>query len=196
MQAEADSNESQALNQGFTISELSRRKAIVLTAAATLLVPGEPGAADPKATMTIKPLKPLLDNGRYFEACRWHNDRLWLVDSRARTLLRMADDGTAEVVCRLEGVPAGLGFLPTGEPIVTDMHCRALVNCAGGTAVQYVDLSSLTSTIDDMTIDAEGRAYVGDLAFDLKTEGIKYGTYGRLVLVEPRQAPRVVADGQ
>ena len=93
------------------MSELSRREASILTAAATLLAPGEAGAADPKATMTIKPLKILLDNGRYFEACRWHNDRLWLVDSRARTLLRMADDGTAEVVCRLEGVPAGLGFL-------------------------------------------------------------------------------------
>jgi sugar lactone lactonase YvrE len=136
-----------------------------------------------------------LDNGRYFEAPRWHDGRLWLVDAGARTLLRLADDGSAELMCSVEGVPAGLGFLPTGEAIVTDMHGRALVHCAGTAPVRHVDLSALTGTIDDMTIDGHGRAYIGDLGFDLRAEGIKFGPYGRLILVEAGRAPRVVADG-
>jgi sugar lactone lactonase YvrE len=140
-------------------------------------------------------LEPILDNGRYFEAPRWHDGRLWLVDAGARTLLRLARNGSAELVCIVEGVPAGLGFLPNGDPVVTDMHGRSLMRCVEGKPVRHVDLSSLTGTIDDMTIDAKGRAYVGDLGFDLKAEGIKYGPHGRLILVDPAKEPRVVADG-
>jgi sugar lactone lactonase YvrE len=45
-----------------------------------------------------------------------------------------------------------------------------------------------------MTVDKTGRAYVGDLGFDLKS-GIKNGPYGRIVLVEAGREPQVVADG-
>jgi len=139
-------------------------------------------------------LKTILDDGLYFEAPRWHRGSLWLVDARARTLLRLNEDGPPEIVCTFEGVPAGLGFLLEGAPVVTDMHGRALARSDGGKPVRHVDLSSITGTIDDMTIDGLGRAYVGDLGFDLKS-GIKDGPYGRLVLVEPGRAPRVVAEG-
>jgi sugar lactone lactonase YvrE len=139
-------------------------------------------------------LTPLLDGGRYFEAPRWHDHRLWLVDSRARTLIAVTSEGTSEIACTLQGVPAGLGFLQSGEAVVTDMHGRSLVRCAGGQPVVHADLSELTGTLDDMTVDKTGRAYVGDLGFDLKS-GIKNGPYGRIVLVEAGREPRVVADG-
>jgi sugar lactone lactonase YvrE len=139
-------------------------------------------------------LKTILDNGLYFEAPRWHRGGLWLVDARARTLIRLTEKGSPEVVCAFEGVPAGLGFLPEGAPVVTDMHGRGLVRSDEGKPVSHVDLSSITGTIDDMTIDGQGRTYVGDLGFDLKS-GIKDGPYGRLILVEPRRTPRVVAEG-
>jgi sugar lactone lactonase YvrE len=139
-------------------------------------------------------LRPLLDGGRYFEAPRWHEGRLWLVDAFARTLISVSPGGKAEIACTVPGVPAGLGFLPGGAPIVTDMHNRALTRCSDGGASTYADLSAVTGTIDDMTTDGTGRAYVGDLGFDLKA-GIKQGPYGRIVLVEAGRAPRIVADG-
>jgi len=139
-------------------------------------------------------LTPLLDGGRYFEAPRWHDHRLWLVDSVARTLISVTPAGTAEIACALEGMPAGLGFLPSGEPVVTDMHGRSLVRCVGGQPVVHADLSALSGTIDDMIMDKVGRTYVGDLGFDLKS-GIKNGPYGRIILVEAGREPRVVADG-
>ncbi len=139
-------------------------------------------------------LTPLLDGGRYFEAPRWHDHRLWLVDSVARTLISVTPAGTAEIACALEGMPAGLGFLPSGEPVVTDMHGRSLVRCVGGQPVVHADLSALSGTIDDMIVDKVGRTYVGDLGFDLKS-AIKNGPYGRIILVEAGREPRVVADG-
>jgi sugar lactone lactonase YvrE len=139
-------------------------------------------------------LTPLLDGGRYFEAPRWHDHRLWLVDSRARTLISVTPEGTPEIACTLQGIPAGLGFLQNGEAVVTDMHRRSLVRCAGGQAIDHADLSNLTGTLDDMIVDEIGRAYVGDLGFDLKS-GIKSGPYGRIILVEAGREPRVVADG-
>jgi hypothetical protein len=74
----------------------------------------------------------LLDGGRYFEAPRWHDHRLWLVDSRARTLISMTPEGTPEIARTLQGIPAGPGFLQNGEAVVTDMHGRSLFRCAGG----------------------------------------------------------------
>jgi hypothetical protein len=35
----------------------------------------------------------LLDDGRYFEAPRWHDGRLWLVDAAARTLIAVTPEG-------------------------------------------------------------------------------------------------------
>jgi sugar lactone lactonase YvrE len=139
-------------------------------------------------------LTPLLDGGRYFEAPRWHDHRLWLVDSGARTLISVTPEGTPEIACALLGIPAGLGFLQNGEAVVIDMYGRSLVRCARGQAIDHVDLSNLTGTLDDMTVDGAGRAYVGDLGFDLKS-GIKSGPYGRIILVESGREPRFVADG-
>lgn len=144
--------------------------------------------------MADKRLRPLLDGGRYFEAPRWQDGRLWLVDAAARTLIAVTPDGKPEIACSVTGVPAGLGFLPSGEAIVTDMHNRALIRCVDGATSTYADLSAITGTIDDMTMDGAGRAYVGDLGFDLK-EGIKRGPNGRIILVEPGRAPLIVADG-
>jgi sugar lactone lactonase YvrE len=138
-------------------------------------------------------LTPLLDSGRYFEAPRWYDHRLWLVDSRARTLISVTGEGTPVIACTLQGIPAGLGFLQNGEAVVTDMHRRSLVRCAGGQAIDHADLSNLTGTLDDMIVDEIGRAYVGDLGFDLKS-GIKNGPYGRIILVEAGREPRIVAS--
>jgi sugar lactone lactonase YvrE len=119
---------------------------------------------------------------------------LWLVDSVARTLLSATPEGTPEIACALTGMPAGLGFLSSGEAVVTDMHGRSLVRCAGGQPIVHADLSELTGTIDDMIMDKIGRTYVGDLGFDLKS-GIQSGPYGRIILVEAGREPCVVADG-
>jgi sugar lactone lactonase YvrE len=140
-------------------------------------------------------LEPILDNGRYFEAPRWRDGRLWLVDSVARTLLTLGPDRSATTVCTVAGFPAGLGFLSGGGAIVTDMFRRALVRCEGGRVVDHADLSSTAAgTIDDMIIDGRERIYVGDLGFNMAA-GLLDGPYGRIILLAPGEPARVVADG-
>jgi sugar lactone lactonase YvrE len=75
------------------------------------------------------------------------------------------------------------------------MFRKRLMTCADGRLSLYADLSGIAKgTIDDMIVDGLGRAYVGDLGFDLPPPPDR-GAVGRIILVMPDGATRVVADG-
>ncbi|WP_229176819.1 SMP-30/gluconolactonase/LRE family protein [Bradyrhizobium ivorense] len=141
-------------------------------------------------------LKTVLDGGRYFEGPRWHRGRLWFVDCMARTLLSISLSGELQQHATVtDDTPCGLGVLPDGDIVVLTMFSKRLLRFADGKLSLYADLSHIaTGTIDDMIIDGQGRAYVGDLGFDLPPpEG--RGAVGRIILVVPDGSARVVADG-
>ncbi|VIO74293.1 SMP-30/gluconolactonase/LRE family protein [Bradyrhizobium ivorense] len=141
-------------------------------------------------------LKTVLDGGRYFEGPRWHRRRLWFVDCMARTLLSISLSGELQQHATVtDDTPCGLGVLPDGDIVVLTMFKKRLLRFADGKLSLYADLSHIaTGTIDDMIIDGQGRAYVGDLGFDLPPpEG--RGAVGRIILVMPDGSARVVADG-
>jgi sugar lactone lactonase YvrE len=140
-------------------------------------------------------LKTVLDGGRYFEGPRWHNGRLWFVDCMARTLLSIGPSGVQEHAVVADDTPCGLGVLPGGDIVVLTMFKKRLLRFADGKLTLYADLSELaTGTIDDMIVDGQGRAYVGDLGFNLPPPDGR-GAVGRIVLVMPDGSARVVADG-
>ena len=114
-------------------------------------------------------LRCLLDGGRYYEGPRWHAGRLWFVDCMARTLLSVSLSGECEQHAKLDDdTPCGLGVLPDGTLIVLTMFRKRLLAYRDGKLSLYADLSGIaTGTIDDMIVDGMGRAYVGDLGFDL-----------------------------
>jgi len=136
------------------------------------------------------------DGGRYFEGPRWHSGRLWFVDCMARTLLSLAPSGECEQHAKFDDdTPCGLGVLPDGRIIVLTMSRKRLLAYSEGKLSLYADLSGVaTGTIDDMIVDGLGRAYVGDLGFDLPPPPDR-GPVGRILLVLPDGATRVVADG-
>src|SRR5206468_5749385 len=134
--------------------------------------------------------------GRYFEGPRWRDGFLWLVDSLARTVLRIDSNGHRETLCEVPDVPAGMGFLPTGETVVTAMFQRSLLRYSGGRVTTYADLSNVArGTIDDMIIDGEGRAFVGDLELDLR-KNVPAAATGGLVVVTPEGVARTGASGR
>jgi sugar lactone lactonase YvrE len=137
--------------------------------------------------MTRIKLSGVLDGGRYFEGPRWHSGRLWFVDCMDRTLLSLDPSGECEQHATFEdGTPCGLGVLPDGKFVVLTMFRKRLL---------YADLSGIAKgTIDDMIVDGLGRAYVGDLGFDLPPPSDR-GAVGRIILVMPDGETRVVADG-
>ena len=147
-------------------------------------------------TMTSTNLKTIHDGGRYFEGPRWHEGRLWFVDCMARTLLSLAPSGECAQHAKFDDdTPCGLGVLGDGRIIVLTMFKKRLFAYSNGKLSPYADLSGIaTGTIDDMIVDGLGRAYVGDLGFDMPPpEG--RGAVGRIILVMPDGAARVVAEG-
>jgi sugar lactone lactonase YvrE len=138
----------------------------------------------------------VLDGGRYFEGPRWHSGRLWFVDCMNRTLLSLGASGKCEQHAKVEDdTPCGLGHLPDGRLVVLTMFRKRLMTYADGQLSLYADLSGIAAgTIDDMIVDGLGRAYVGDLGFDLPPPADR-GAVGRIILVMPDGATRVVADG-
>jgi sugar lactone lactonase YvrE len=146
--------------------------------------------------MTPIELSAVHDGGRYFEGPRWHAGRLWFVDCLDRTLLSLDPAGHCQQHAKFDDdTPCGLGVLPDGRLIVLTMFRKRLMVWADGELSLYADLAGIAKgTIDDMIVDGLGRAYVGDLGFDLPPPPDR-GAVGRIILVTADGASRVVADG-
>lgn len=140
-------------------------------------------------------LATLLDGGRYFEGPRWHDGRLWFVDCMARTLNSVDLAGEHTVHASFDDTPCGTGILPDGRIVVLTMSRKRLLAFANGELSPYADLSGIAAgTIDDMIIDGQGRAFIGDLGFDMPPPPDR-GAVGRLLLVTPDGAAQVAAEG-
>jgi sugar lactone lactonase YvrE len=114
----------------------------------------------------------------------------------ARTLLSLSPTGVCEQHAKFtDDTPCGLGILPDGRIVALTMYQKRLLIYEGGELSLYADLSRIAvGTIDDMVIDGLGRAYVGDLGFDLPPPAER-GAVGRIILVMPDGEKRVIADG-
>lgn len=140
-------------------------------------------------------MKTILDGGRYYEGPRWHDGRLWFVDTMARTLLSVSPAGDAREHASFDDTPCGTGVLPDGRLVILTMFRKRLHAFADGKLAPYADLSAIAAgTIDDMIVDGRGRAWVGDLGFDMPPPADR-GADGRLILVMPDGTARVAAEG-
>ena len=114
-------------------------------------------------------LSTLIGGLSFTESPRWHNHRLYVSDRFTRRVLAVALDGKAETVAEPAGVPCGLGFLPDGRLLMTSMLDRRIVRRErDGSLVEHADLSSLAPWhLNDMLVDRDGSAWVGNFGFDL-----------------------------
>jgi sugar lactone lactonase YvrE len=106
----------------------------------------------------------------FLEAPRWHSGRIWFSDFYTHRVLSAREDGAdLRTEASVPHQPAGLGWLPDGRLLVVSMRDRKVLRReAAGTLVTHADLSShATGHANDMVVDAEGRAYVGNFGFDL-----------------------------
>jgi sugar lactone lactonase YvrE len=137
-----------------------------------------------------------LIGGLSFTECpRWRDGRLYVSDRYTRRVLAIASDGTAETyACTPEQLPCGLGFLPDGRLLITSMlDCKILRREHDGSLAEHADLSALAPwQVNDMLVDHEGRAWVGNFGFDLMGGAPARSTV--LICVDPNGTGKIAAD--
>jgi len=112
----------------------------------------------------------VVGSGFAFPECPvWHDGSLWFSDVAAGEVVRVdVATGAHEVVMSGLDHNAGIGFLPEGDLLVAEGAQRRLLRLRpdGSTSV-HADLAGVaTHTLNDMHVDARGRAYVGNYGDD------------------------------
>ncbi len=120
--------------------------------------------------------------------------RLWASDFYTEQVIATDGHGHTETVAKVPSQPSGLGFLPDGRALIVSMRDRRLlVRDDSGHLQEHADLSGLTPWhLNDMVVDAGGRAYVGNFGFDLMGGGAIRNT--SLLRADPDGTVAVVAD--
>jgi sugar lactone lactonase YvrE len=147
----------------------------------------------------------VLCDGIYFgEGPRWHEGRLWFSDFYAHAVKSVSLTGDVRVEFEIDDQPSGLGWMPDGAMLIVSMTKRQLLRrTRDGKIALHADLSHIaTFHCNDMVVDAEGRAYVGNFGFDLDGEIRARGIEGvmaehamaKLACVQPDGTARVAAD--
>ena len=106
----------------------------------------------------------LLDGLTFPEGPRWHDGKLWFSDFGSLSVLTVNLQGSTETVAEVAQTPCGLGWMPDGTLLVVSMQDRRLLQVDDGGKQRVVaDLSDLAGgPCNDMVVDAEGRAYIGN----------------------------------
>ena len=136
-----------------------------------------------------------LIGGLSFTECpRWHDGRLYFSDFYTHRVLAVAMDGTSETLAHVPRQPSGLGFLPDGRVLIVSMRDRKILRReVDGSLVEHADLSGLAPWhLNDMLVNQEGQAWVGNFGFDLMGGAPALTT--ALICVEPDGTAKVVAD--
>ena len=136
----------------------------------------------------------LLDNLVFPEGPRWHAGSLWFSDMHGHEVVRVDLEGRRETVVKVPAQPSGLGFLPDGRLLIASMKDRRVLRLDPSGLEVHADLGGYArGEINDMVVDRQGRAYVGQFGSD--TYGGEAMRETSLMLVEPDGRHRVAADG-
>lgn len=106
----------------------------------------------------------------YLECPRWHDDRIWVADFYRHQVVSATEDGQdLRVEAEVPQQPSGLGWLPDGRLLVVSMRDRKLLRREpDGELAVHADLAGhVGGHPNDMVVDAQGRAYIGNFGFDL-----------------------------
>jgi len=143
--------------------------------------------------MGARELRTLVEGGAYFEAPRWHEGRWWVSDFYRYGVFAVDTDGRSEQVLEVSGQPSGLGWLPDGSLLVVSMRDHRLLRFADGALSVHADVTEhCGGHLNDLIVDAAGRAYTGNFGFDLMHFADPAAT--SLMRVDPDGSVSVAAD--
>lgn len=151
-------------------------------------------------------LRTLATGIHFGEGPRWRNGRLWFSDFYAHCIYSLDLAGDLRVELELESQPSGLGWMPDGSLLVVRMELRQVWRrWPDGRFELHADLADHSAFMcNDMVVDAQGRAYVGNFGFDLGAALAERGPAGVmadhpttvLALVQPDGTVSDAAPGE
>ncbi len=115
-------------------------------------------------------LRKIMDGIHFGEGPRWHQGRLWFSDFYARCVRSVGAQGDVRIELTLDDdAPSGLGWMPDGSLLIVAMNSLSVLRrWPDGRITTHADLSALSAhKCNDMVVDAQGRAYVGNFGFAL-----------------------------
>jgi sugar lactone lactonase YvrE len=140
----------------------------------------------------MRELKTLVEGLAFPEGPRWRDGKLFFSDQHSHVVLVVDAGGRVETVCHVPNRPSGLGWLPDGRMLVVSMTDRKLMRLDQDGLHVHADLGALASwDCNDMVVDAQGRAYVGNFGYDLAANAPQKPA--ELVMVTPDGKASVVA---
>ena len=144
--------------------------------------------------MADRELTTLLEGGGFFEGPRWHDGLWWVSDFYRGVVMTVAPDGSTEQVMAVEQQPSGLGWMPDGSLLVASMKDhRVLRRSPSGVVSVHAELESYCGGhVNDMVVDSQGRAYVGEFGFDL--QAFADPALASLMRIDPDGSITVLAD--
>jgi sugar lactone lactonase YvrE len=140
-------------------------------------------------------MQTVLEKLTFLEGPRWRDGRVWVSDFYTHRVLSAAEDGSdLRVEATVPAQPSGTGVLPDGRLLIASMRDqRILRREQDGTLAVHADLAPLAKgVLNDMTVDPQGRCWVGCFGFDLM-RGAPMET-AVLIRVDPDGSAVVVAD--
>jgi sugar lactone lactonase YvrE len=140
----------------------------------------------------------ILAEGLYFgEGPRWHQGRLWFSDFYDHAVKSVDSSGAMRTEFEIDDQPSGLGWLPDGRLLVVAMHRRQVLRVDPDGVKVHADLSNVaTYHTNDMVVDRQGRAYVGNFGFALDEALTTRGVESVIADHAIAQLARVDPDGR
>ena len=134
----------------------------------------------------------------YFgEGPRWHDGRLWFSDFYAKAVKSVSLAGDVRTEFEIDDRPSGLGWMPDGSMLIVSMTKRQVLRRSpSGEISLHADLSHIAGFhCNDMVVDRQGRAYVGNFGFDLDAEMDSRGIQSVLTDHPTAKLARISPDG-
>ena len=139
------------------------------------------------------PLEIVMGGLAFPECPRWRDGHLYFSDMHDGKVWRLSPSGAATIVHQVPKYPAGIGWRPDGTMLVVSMLDRRLLQSGPDGLSLVANLSALaTGNTNDMVVDREGRAYIGNFGFDLNGGGEPKPAI--LIAVEPDGRAHAIAD--
>jgi sugar lactone lactonase YvrE len=139
----------------------------------------------------------VLSTGLYFgEGPRWHTGRLWFSDFYDHAVKSVDASGNVRTELAIDDHPSGLGWLADGRLLVVSMNKRQVLRVDPDGVRVHADLSRVAEyRANDMVVDGQGRAYVGNFGFPLDEALRSRGVEGVLAEHPLANLARVDPDG-